>query len=672
MQATENPFDATVFRIYARPVALESPGLVSETAIHSQNTVFRRPEGLNALEVEFDIRLTDMRGFVPGLPLAGTPLRFFVRLRRLDEYGFESEPVAESIVSMAFPYGSSMLTCRTFLSLPAGCLDGCCRFRVEVCSMESVRLESDYKAIDNFDFYLLDSGFSTQETFSFTEAGYINPSESARRLLGAFHSLPAALFEAEALEKDELARNCDDDDSDASLDGLSDEEFDFGLDSGDSDDDDEEWPECSDRARFVSLNVEFRGRSSWADDSVDPEFSVRFVYADGSSSEQRATSFTCPSRKDAPLTVATVDPCRVPALGPVYVELRFAGEPVAAFVAECLPHDADDREAAFSPDELLPIPDYNTRIGMDRLRSAALARSCGAPGASEMPAAIAALDEMVGLDDVKAKIHVYMNLMRVHTLRARKGISSRKPPLHALFLGAPGTGKTSVAKLMGRLMKEAGVLSKGHVVVRERSQIVGRHYGDESKAMLEAIKASEGGVLFIDEAYTLYKEFDPKDPGREAIETLLSALADPKRRDWMVILGGYEEPTLRMFEMNPGLASRFPLSNRYRFADYSAAELLLIAEGYCRDNAYVLAPAARARLLERLEDDVRAKTASFGNARHILNLLETEILPAMASRIALITDPEALTEDCLTTILPEDIPTRPAAPSRPPHIGFRA
>ena len=140
----------------------------------------------------------------------------------------------------------------------------------------------------------------------------------------------------------------------------------------------------------------------------------------------------------------------------------------------------------------------------------------------------------------------------------------------------------------------------------------------------------------------------------------------------MVILGGYEEPTLRMFEMNPGLASRFPLSNRYRFADYSAAELLLIAEGYCRDNAYVLAPAARARLLERLEEDVRAKTASFGNARHILNLLETEILPAMASRIALITDPEALTEDCLTTILPEDIPARPATPSRPPHIGFRA
>lgn len=416
----------------------------------------------------------------------------------------------------------------------------------------------------------------------------------------------------------------------------------------------------------------FRGMIRWNKEwPADPVMSMQFTYADGERREivgvMSFSSYDLDENNEGKFYVSAVDPRPFGPVGPVYVELRFLDHTVAAFVSERLAPGQPEVAGVFRGEELRPADFYSPAVGARRI----LMRSSVESPATLEGDTFRSLQAMVGLEDVKSKIRKYVKLVHFHRLRAAEGISSKMPPLHALFMGAPGTGKTTVAELMGRLMHEAGVLSKGHVVTLERSQIVGRHYGDEAKAMRKALEEAAGGVLFIDEAYNLYKECDPKDPGREALETLLSALADPKRRDWMLILGGYEDKIMRLFEINPGLASRFPRSNYYRFADYSAKDLLEIADGFCRDNAYTLSPEAREHLYARLESDVKVKDEKFGNARHVLNLLETEILPAMAERVSEVEKPDS---EALTVIRPEDIPssvpvmTSGASPR--PRVGF--
>ena len=275
--------------------------------------------------------------------------------------------------------------------------------------------------------------------------------------------------------------------------------------------------------------------------------------------------------------------------------------------------------------------------------------------------AMSRLDELIGLDSVKSKTRSLYNISRFYRMRSAAGLSFRRPPLHALFLGAPGTGKTTVAKIMGQLLKEAGVLSKGHVVMRERSTIVGKYYGDEEKAVREAIEMSQGGILFIDEAYQLWREDDPKDPGRIALEAMMTALADPELRDWMVILAGYTVPTLKLLEANPGLASRIPPSNHYMFQDYNVEQLELIADKYLADNQYAISDEARVSLRRLLQHDYSCRDASFGNARHVMNLLETGILPAMAERVVGMASPQI---SDLKMITASDIPTPTIAQPR--------
>lgn len=222
-----------------------------------------------------------------------------------------------------------------------------------------------------------------------------------------------------------------------------------------------------------------------------------------------------------------------------------------------------------------------------------------------------------------------------------------------MFLGSPGTGKTTVAKILGGKLRELGVLSKGHVVVRERATLIGKYYSSESENTLAALEEAEGGILFIDEAYQLCQPDDPKDPGRFVIETLMTALADESKRDWMLILAGYTEPMQRLFDINPGLRSRIPQSNIFTFEDFNEAELMEIAEGYLRRNHFTLDEQARHRLCRRLAADYANRDADFGNARHVINLITTSIIPAMASRVSQLSDPD---REQLTTILPADIP----------------
>lgn len=274
---------------------------------------------------------------------------------------------------------------------------------------------------------------------------------------------------------------------------------------------------------------------------------------------------------------------------------------------------------------------------------------------------------LTGLESVKRKLEVYEKTVLFNMHRSRLGLATYPQPLHAMFMGAPGTGKTTVASKIGSILKRAGVLSKGHVVIRERATLLGPNYSNEETNTLKAIEEAKGGILLIDEAYQLCQPNDPRDPGKFVIETLMTALADEKRRDWMLILAGYPEKMQRMFDLNPGLRSRIPESNIYMFDNFTEPQLMEIAERYLERNDYTLSPEAREALQSRLHADLAAADETFGNARHVINLIQTDIIPAMAVRLA---DGDSSDPSALSTILPSDIPAPVSNASARRRIGF--
>lgn len=292
------------------------------------------------------------------------------------------------------------------------------------------------------------------------------------------------------------------------------------------------------------------------------------------------------------------------------------------------------------------------------------------PGNNE--SLLSTLDHLTGLRSVKEKLTVYERVVRFNKMRSERGLPSTTSPLHAMFLGSPGTGKTTVAKMMGAMLHRAGVLSKGHVVVRERATLLGQNYNSEAEKTIDAIEKAQGGILFIDEAYQLYQPSDPRDPGKFVIETLLTALADDSNRDWMLVLAGYSDQMKRMFDMNPGFKSRIPDSNIYIFDDFTESELMEIAEKYLERNNYILSDDARLALTRRLNADYSRRDKTFGNARHVINMIQTEILPSMAVRVIT----AGLDDDAsLTEIQAADIPSPTPLgllPSARPRIGFVA
>lgn len=300
-------------------------------------------------------------------------------------------------------------------------------------------------------------------------------------------------------------------------------------------------------------------------------------------------------------------------------------------------------------DELAPMADYTVERAMKRW-----GRFVGTPKPEEKPVAEAdSLDALVGLSGVKSRLEQYTQLVRLSRLRERTGLPGLSMPLHAMFLGSPGTGKTTVAKIIGERLRRIGVLSEGHVVVRERASLIGQYYSSESENTRKALEEARGGILFIDEAYQLYQPDDPKDPGRFVIETLMTALADESDRDWMLILAGYPEPMKAMFAMNPGLRSRIPASNIYTFDDFTADELMEIARRYFSGHRFVMTDEAARRMEALLAHDCLHRDGEFGNARHVVNLIQTSVLPAMAMRLAAVEDP---TVEQLSLIEASDIP----------------
>lgn len=350
--------------------------------------------------------------------------------------------------------------------------------------------------------------------------------------------------------------------------------------------------------------------------------------------------------------------------GTFYIELLCMGYPFTGVVFS----SAESAEPGFfCAEELGHLNEYTVSMGDDLLVKRAKEKA-EREAAERRKRLASAFDNMVGLEAVKSKLSSYAKLMHFNKLRSEMGLPVMTPPLHAMFLGSPGTGKTTVAKIMGEILHNAGVLSQGHVVVRERATLLGQFYNSESEKTLAALEEAKGGILFIDEAYQLHQPNDPRDPGRFVLETLMTALADESRRDWMLILAGYSEPMLKMFELNPGLASRIPSSNFYRFEDFSVEELVEIAERYFVNNEYELSDGARVALVNLLRCDYMNRDESFGNARHVMNIIQTGILPAMASRLA---DVEAPTRAELSMIMAEDIPAPVIVPTKVRRrIGF--
>ena len=260
---------------------------------------------------------------------------------------------------------------------------------------------------------------------------------------------------------------------------------------------------------------------------------------------------------------------------------------------------------------------------------------------------MAQLDSLVGLDDVKKDIKNLMNLVKVRRLRKENGLPIPPMSLHMVFMGNPGTGKTTVARIISGLYAAIGVLEKGQLIEVDRSGLVAGYVGQTALKTQEVIKSALGGVLFIDEAYSLASGGE-NDFGREAIETILKAMED-HRDELIVVVAGYDGPMEKFINSNPGLQSRF---NKYfYFPDYNGEQLLHIFKGQCKKNGYALTEEAEAEANAMFEELYENRGENFGNGRDVRNVFEDTVV-RQSNRVAAL---DAPTKDDLMQFLPEDL-----------------
>jgi len=226
-------------------------------------------------------------------------------------------------------------------------------------------------------------------------------------------------------------------------------------------------------------------------------------------------------------------------------------------------------------------------------------------------------DELVGLVPVKSRIREIAALLLIDKLRKNVGITAGNPGLHMSFTGSPGTGKTTVGLKMADILFQLGYIKKGHLLTVTRDDLVGQYIGHTAPKTKEVLKKAMGGVLFIDEAYYLYKPDNERDYGSEAIEILLQVMEN-QRDDLVVILAGYKEPMDKFYESNPGLSSR--IANHIDFPDYTVEELLQISKMMLEDQQYQLTPDAEVALTDYIT--MRKEKPLFANARSVKNALD--------------------------------------------------
>ena len=226
-------------------------------------------------------------------------------------------------------------------------------------------------------------------------------------------------------------------------------------------------------------------------------------------------------------------------------------------------------------------------------------------------------EELVGLAPVKARIREIAALLLIDKLRTNLGITSASPGLHMSFTGSPGTGKTTVGLKMADILYQLEYIKKGHLLTVTRDDLVGQYIGHTAPKTKEVLKKAMGGVLFIDEAYYLYKPDNERDYGSEAIEILLQVMEN-QRDDLVVILAGYKEPMDKFYESNPGLSSR--IANHIDFPDYTTEELLQISKLMLEEQQYQLTPDAEIALTDYIKK--RKEKPLFANARSVKNALD--------------------------------------------------
>ena len=258
----------------------------------------------------------------------------------------------------------------------------------------------------------------------------------------------------------------------------------------------------------------------------------------------------------------------------------------------------------------------------------------------------AELKELIGLESIKKEVGNLINMVTIHKLRQQNDLKTVDMSLHMVFTGNPGTGKTMIARIMARIYRSLGVLSKGHLVEVDRSGLVAGYVGQTATKTSAVIEKALGGVLFIDEAYALNGKSE-NDFGQEAIDTLLKAMED-HREDLVVIVAGYDGLMEKFIHSNPGLESRF---NRYlHFDDYSIDEMAAILDLNLKKGQYKLTEDGR-EAAKRYISDANTSSISFGNARGVRNVFE-RLLVAQANRLAQSAD---LSKEDLMTITAEDV-----------------
>lgn len=285
-------------------------------------------------------------------------------------------------------------------------------------------------------------------------------------------------------------------------------------------------------------------------------------------------------------------------------------------------------------------------------------RHDAAEGRSDDSPSQSAYDElmaMIGLEDVKRAVSRELSYHKIMKLRRQMGRKVPRRLMHMLLTGNPGTGKTTCARLIGRIYREAGLLRSGHLIETSRAGLVGQYIGHSEKMVTEKIEAARGGILFIDEIYALVEgsglQSDNKDFGHRVLDTLMPVLSDPLA-DVMVIGAGYPSEMQRFLRSNPGLASRFP--SAIDFKDFTIDELMQIAHNLLEKYEYRLTPEAEARL-DKLLTSARMLENS-GNARMVTTLIENHIIPNSCERVFNKAEAE-LTDEMMSTIVAADIPS---------------
>jgi len=258
-----------------------------------------------------------------------------------------------------------------------------------------------------------------------------------------------------------------------------------------------------------------------------------------------------------------------------------------------------------------------------------------APEPEKLEDVLAELDALCGLDKVKEDVKSLINLVKVRKMREEAGLPVAPMSLHMVFLGNPGTGKTTVARLLARIYHSLGVLSKGQLVEVDRSGLVAGFVGQTALKTQEVISKALGGVLFIDEAYALTNQDSPNDFGQEAVEVILKGMED-NRKDLIVIVAGYTDLMTDFIHSNPGLESRF---NKYfHFEDYTGEQLAEIFRSQCKRNGYTLDEATDKAAADAFQIMYEQRDENFGNARDVRNIFETAVA-RQANRVAVMENP---------------------------------